>query len=100
MVELRPLPTLFAIKVKNEYRFYSSIKDTIFNKQVNTVTFEDNKNITSFKLNKHYNAINLSLVKNKNIYSSCKWGYTNEILVTEKQEEFLVLNLIRCPYIT
>jgi hypothetical protein len=99
MVELRPLPTLFAIKGNTDYRFYRSIKDTIFNKPVNTVIKEDVINITGFKLKKHYNTMNLSLVKNKNIYTSCKWAYTNEILLTEKQEEYLVLTLINCPYI-
>lgn len=99
MVELRPLPTLFAIKGNNEYRFYRSIKDTILTKPVNTVIKEDPINITEFKLKKHNTTTNLSLVKNKNIYTSCRWAYTNELLLTEKQEEYLVLTLISCPYI-
>jgi hypothetical protein len=99
MVELRPLPTLFAIKEKNIYRFYRSIKDTIFNTPVNKVLKEDNKHITAFKLKKHNDTTNVSLVKNKNIYRSCKWAYTNELLLTDNQEEVLVLNLISCPYI-
>lgn len=99
MVELRPLPTLFAIKEKNIYRFYRSIKATIFNKPVNTVLNEDSKNITAFKLKNHYDTTNVSLVKNRNIYASCKWAYTNEVLLTENQEEFLVLHMISCPYI-
>jgi hypothetical protein len=99
MVELRPLPTLFAVKYKNDYRFYRTIKDTAFNKPVNTVIKEDNFNVTIFKTKRHYTNTNLSLVKNRNIYAGCKWTYTNELLLTDSQQEFLVLNLISCPYI-
>jgi hypothetical protein len=99
MVELRPLPILFAIKEKNIYRFYRTIKDTAFNKPVNTVLKEDNFNVTIFKTKAQHANTNLSLVKNRNIYAGCKWAYTNELLLTDTQQEFVVLNLISCPQI-
>jgi len=99
MGEPRPLPTLFAVKTNNDYRFYRSIKDTAFNKPVNTVLKEESRNATIFKIKQTNITTNLSLVKNRNIYTSCKWTYTNELLLTDNQQEFLVLNLISCPYI-
>jgi hypothetical protein len=99
MVELRPLPPLFAIKNKNDYTFYRSKKDIVFNEPVNTVIQEDDIKITVCKNKQQYNNTNISLVKKKNIYSSFRWAYTDELLLSEKQEEFLVINLISSPYI-